>query len=74
MNDENMVLGINEEIGIDNLQDKEGVTVGGKIPLTAGVFIAGGLVLVAGAIYPSLKAKLMEWGEEGGSKNEPKIS
>lgn len=72
-NDENMVLGINEEINIEDFKDKEGVTTGGTIPLTAGVFIAGGLVLVVGAAYPTLKTKLLEWGE-GENKNEPKIN
>lgn len=65
MADGNSVLGINEEISIEDFKDKEGVTAGGKIPLTAGVFIAGGLVLVVGAVYPTMKTKLIAWGAKG---------
>ena len=75
IDDENLVLGINEEIGIENLENQEGVSdKGGKIPLTAGVFIAGGLVLVTAAAYPSFKTKLLAWRMKGETKNESEIS
>jgi len=75
IDDENLVLGINEEIGIEDLENQEGVSdKGGKIPLTAGVFIAGGLVLVTAAAYPSFKTKLLAWRAEGETKNESEIS
>jgi hypothetical protein len=72
--DDDLVLGINEEIDISDLEDKEGVSQGGKIPLTAGVFIAGGLVLVVAAAYPTLKVKLLEWGMKGEPLNEGEIN